>query len=123
MREYTPPPAEDGDDPWGFVTAKNPRRIDPSADSLLGKAVPDAAGEPEPVATPTSRVDSPAEESAIQALRRRARPLSWAVAAAFLFGFITEVYAAAAFAGFSHGGDSPSEPTTPTSGGRRRPRG
>ena len=32
-------------------------------------------------------------------------------------------YAAAAFAGFSHGGDSPSEPTTPTSGGRRRPRG
>jgi hypothetical protein len=33
----------------------------------------------------------------MQALRRRARPLSWAVAAAFFFGFITEVYAAAAF--------------------------
>jgi len=35
------------------------------------------------------------------------------------FGF----YAAAAFAGFSHGGESPSEPTTSISGGRRRPRG
>ena len=94
MREFTPPPpSDDEDDPWAFVTARNPRSSHPSVNPLLDAAVPELT---EPAAA-GSRLADAGDESASQALRRRARPLAWAVAAAFFFGFITEVVAAARF--------------------------
>ena len=94
MREFTPPPpSDDEDDPWAFVTARNPRASHPSLNPLIDAAVPELT---EPAAA-GSRLADAGDESASQALRRRARPLAWAVAAAFFFGFITEVVAAARF--------------------------
>jgi len=95
MREYTPPaPGEnpDEDDPWGFVTARNPRPANEGSDSALDALIDESAPAPE-----RSRIDAAGDETAMDALRRRGRPMAWALAAVFFFGFITEVVAAARF--------------------------
>jgi hypothetical protein len=107
MREYTPPSESDDangandDDPWAFVTARNPRSAEPAAPSTTA-----AAGdtpESDPAATTPAppvagqRLQDAGELTAMQALKHRARPLAWTLAAVFFFGFVTEVVAAARF--------------------------
>ncbi|MEI6229817.1 MAG: hypothetical protein WCP81_03720 [Actinomycetes bacterium] len=103
MREYKPPSASDSnddDDPWAFVTANNPRNAAPTP---AADAVTSDGDESDPSTTaPTSpvagqRLQDAGEFTAMQSLKHRARPLAWALAAVFFFGFVTEVVAAARF--------------------------
>lgn len=98
MREFTPPSQDEGDDddPWAFVTARNPRAANPGAKSLIDAAVGDADSTDTPPEAGT-RLEEAGELTAMQSLRLRARPMAWALAAVFFFGFITEVVAAARF--------------------------
>lgn len=89
MREVPPPAANGDDDPWGFVTDRVKR--DP--------VTPDI-GENDSTATELTkgaRLNDAGSESAMQALRRRARPLAIAAALVYLFGLMTEVVIASRF--------------------------
>ena len=87
MREPQPPKPDDEDDPWAFVAARNPKPADPLVAELLDRATGETG----------ARLDDVGAMTAMQALHQRARPLAWAVAAVFFFGFVTEVVAASRF--------------------------
>jgi hypothetical protein len=97
MRE---PSDSTGDDEWGFITA----RAKPSPQTATNKeALADLIeSESSTPAEPQknvvgSRLESWGDQSSIEQLRGRARPLSWAIAAVFVIGYINEIVAGSRF--------------------------
>ncbi len=97
MREVD---SSSADDDWGFITA----RAKPSGQSATNKDAladlieADSVEKTEPVKNVLgSRLDSWGDQSSMDQLRQRARPISLAIAAVFILGYINEIVAGARF--------------------------
>jgi len=97
MREVD---SSSADDDWGFITA----RAKPSGQSATNKDAladlieADSGEKTEPVKNVLgSRLDSWGDQSSMDQLRQRARPISLAIAAVFILGYINEIVAGARF--------------------------